>query len=153
MLKMRSRQGLVFWVAPGGGIERGETPRDALARELWEEVGFELSADREAPEVWRRSFTFASSKGPTRQHERYFLVRAEPFFVSGHLPHKGEQAAILGHRWWTAETIAQASVPSDAARTAMVSPIGPERFAPRRLGEALAALLREVPKEPIDVGV
>ncbi|MFN4202972.1 MAG: NUDIX hydrolase [Tabrizicola sp.] len=42
-----------FWDLPGGGREGAETPEDCLLRELWEEFGLRLTADRL---VWRRVF-------------------------------------------------------------------------------------------------
>lgn len=38
------------WCFPGGGIEPGEDPRDALVREIQEEVGLDIEVGRE---VWR----------------------------------------------------------------------------------------------------
>jgi 8-oxo-dGTP diphosphatase len=42
-----------LWDLPGGGREGEESPEDCLLRELWEEFGLRLSADRL---VWRRVF-------------------------------------------------------------------------------------------------
>lgn len=40
----------VVWAAPGGGIEPGELPLEALRRELVEESGLVIDAD--PPHVW-----------------------------------------------------------------------------------------------------
>src|SRR5262249_30102470 len=34
------------WVAPGGAIDPGETPQDALVREVWEETGLRVMPKR-----------------------------------------------------------------------------------------------------------
>ena len=34
------------WVAPGGAIDPGETPQDAVAREVWEETGLHVKPIR-----------------------------------------------------------------------------------------------------------
>lgn len=35
-----------LWNLPGGGVEQGETPIDAVIREVWEETGFTVEVDR-----------------------------------------------------------------------------------------------------------
>jgi len=38
-----------MWELPGGGLEHGEIPQDALVREIYEEMGLEVIAVSEAP--------------------------------------------------------------------------------------------------------
>jgi TDG/mug DNA glycosylase family protein len=125
------------WAPPGGGIEPGETPEQAIVRELAEESGlrdFELG-----PCIWARDHWFADMPGWGGQSERIHLVRTDAFEPAPEWT--AEQLAgegIHGQRWWTAEEL-------EAPGTI---------FAPRRLPKLLRDLLRDgPPPEPVDVGV
>jgi len=97
------------WYLPGGGVERGETVRDALVRELHEEGNIELTG---TPEFFDFYFNARES---ARDHVALFVVRdfrqtAEPV----------PDYEIIAHGFFAPDALPEDTTPGTRARIAEV---------------------------------
>jgi 8-oxo-dGTP pyrophosphatase MutT (NUDIX family) len=128
--------GRIWWAAPGGGLQDGETHEDAARREVAEETGFELG--ELGPWVWTREHIFRFEGRLYHQHERYFVASVPAFDPRPKVIDAEEAKAFDGLRWWTLPELEDTD----------------EEFAPADLPELVRNLVEEGPPErPVAVGV
>ncbi|MET7769760.1 NUDIX domain-containing protein [Nocardia sp. NPDC005366] len=88
-----------FWFTIGGGVEPGESLREAAVRELWEETGHRADPAALRGPIWRRVAVFPFNGELIRAEELFFALR-----VPSYEPEPGnlsaiERRSITGHRW------------------------------------------------------
>ncbi|MCW2494862.1 NUDIX domain-containing protein [Jatrophihabitans sp.] len=126
LIHERIQDGSTHWLTPGGGVEAGESPQAAAAREAVEEVGIEVSIDSEAVLVTQRHWSWDGVVYDQTDH--FFLVRLPAVFEPAPAGLTAmEQVTLLGYGWWSAAELA----------------VTQETVVPRDLGAVLAHLLAE----------
>jgi 8-oxo-dGTP pyrophosphatase MutT (NUDIX family) len=116
-----------WWELPGGGIDPGESYREAAVREIREETGLVLDPAQVGPPTWRRDTTWCSRGIRRLQHEVVVLAQVAadqpPVGDGGRSPTEIEDYET--HQWWDVPEIIRSQ----------------DRFYPSRLPELLPRFL------------
>lgn len=122
------------WITPGGGLEEGESFEQALERELFEELGIELSRSDFTSQIYYRFPLYELKNGETvRSEERFYLARLEETEFSYTNWTESENKRVTAGKWWSIDEIRQSE----------------EKFFSNDVVEILERLSRgDIPKEP-----
>jgi 8-oxo-dGTP pyrophosphatase MutT (NUDIX family) len=129
------------WGTPGGGLDPGESPEDAVRRELLEETGLDVSPRDVGECVAHRTHVLPMENGYgdrwDGQEEWFYVVRTEAFDPRGTLSDEELRAESLHELRWCDVAAIRELADETAAR--------PVLTAPRALADLVETLRREGP--------
>jgi 8-oxo-dGTP pyrophosphatase MutT (NUDIX family) len=100
-----ARSGERWWFTPGGGRDGDETPAEAAARELFEEVGLRVEPAALGEPVWHEAVEFTYDGRAYRQEQDFFYLRVDDWQADLTGLTADELRTITECRWWSAEEI------------------------------------------------
>lgn len=122
--KSPDTSGVSRWITPGGGVDPGESHRDAAIRELHEETGQMIDDPGEV--VYTSDFEVEwDAADHTHGHAEFYVVRLPHFEIVDDGWTDEERVDIVESRWWS----------HDELRTS------DEKFEPEDLPELIERLL------------
>ncbi len=104
LMKIKTPDGAMIWITPGGGVEADEETEAALLRELEEEVG--LQGVPLGPLVHRAHNSFNWGQFRVSQRETYHAVHVDRFEPV--MADEEEAAMVETFRWWPIAELARA---------------------------------------------
>lgn len=96
-----------WWFTPGGGLEPGETPREAALREVFEETGISLSTV--AGPVYDQEMDFTFEGELLHQYEQFFVAHVSEFSINPEGWTDLERRTMLESRWWSLKELVATS--------------------------------------------
>ncbi|MEI9907249.1 MAG: NUDIX domain-containing protein [Actinomycetota bacterium] len=129
------RPGATFWAPVGGGIEKGETPEEAIRREVTEETG--LTDVNLLAHIWNREHIISFNGELIHTKEKWFVARVQHFEIDTSGFSEIERKTTLGQHWWTLAELENST----------------ELLTPRKLAQLLPDLLiGNYPNPPLSLG-